>query len=353
MINQSNSNFEIDSELLAQIEIAAKAIKSGNLAIFPTETVYGLGANALNPEAVAKIYAAKGRPAANPVIVHISNLSQLESLTKEINDLERLLIKEFWPGPLTIIFTKSDLVPSIVAAGGETVAVRMPMHQVALKLIELAKTPIAAPSANISGKVSPTHHEHLEESLMQKVAAVIEAGKSGYGLESTVVRVVNNAVHILRPGSITKEQLVQRLKVEVFNPEDLVNKAGRDVKEQSQAIKSPGTNFKHYSPNTKLILLKSSEFIKEVHKYLRENIKITVIGSNEMLEKVKKLNLTKNINFINLGSQNNLEEIAANIYSSLIEVDKLKSDLALIHDFPKAEVGVAIMDRLERAAGIK
>ena len=191
-----------------EIKQASEAIKQGKLVLFPTETVYGIGADALNEEAVKKIYEAKGRASDNPLIAHISNLEMLKKLVKEVGRIEEKLIDAFWPGPLTIIFNKTDLVPYIITAGLETVAIRMPSNQIARKLIEYSKTPIAAPSANISGKPSGTLVEDILQELDGKVEYIIDGGKVDIGLESTVVRVIENKVHILRPGKITKEQII-------------------------------------------------------------------------------------------------------------------------------------------------
>ncbi len=197
-----------------EIKQASEAIKQGKLVLFPTETVYGIGADALNEEAVKKIYEAKGRASDNPLIAHISNLEMLKKLVKEVGRIEEKLIDAFWPGPLTIIFNKTDLVPYIITAGLETVAIRMPSNQIARKLIEYSKTPIAAPSANISGKPSGTLVEDILQELDGKVEYIIDGGKVDIGLESTVVRVIENKVHILRPGKITKEE-IEKLGIEV------------------------------------------------------------------------------------------------------------------------------------------
>lgn len=190
-----------------ELKAPAEAIREGKLVLFPTETVYGIGANALDEQAVKKIYIAKGRASDNPLIAHIANVEMLEELVEEIGEIEKKLIKNFWPGPLTIVFKKKNIVPDIITGGLDTVAIRMPSNEVAKKLIQYSKCPIAAPSANISGKPSGTIVEDIIEELDGKVEYVINGGKVDIGVESTVVRVVNGTVHILRPGRITPENI--------------------------------------------------------------------------------------------------------------------------------------------------
>lgn len=192
-----------------ELKAPAKAIKQGKLVLFPTETVYGIGANALNEEAVKKIYIAKGRASDNPLIAHVSNLNMLEELVLDVGTIEAKLIEAFWPGPLTIVFNKKPIVPDIITGGLNTVAIRMPSDGIAHKLIEYSKCPIAAPSANISGKPSGTQIEDIIDELDGKVEYVIDGGKVKIGVESTVIRVVDGTVHILRPGKITPEDIMK------------------------------------------------------------------------------------------------------------------------------------------------
>ncbi len=205
---KQNKNYE-------ELKAPAEAIREGKLVIFPTETVYGIGANAIDEEAVKNIYIAKGRASDNPLIAHISDIKMLDDLVLEVGEIERKLIKNFWPGPLTIVFNKKPIVPDIITGGLDTVAVRMPSNEIAHKLIEYSNCPIAAPSANISGKPSGTQIEDIIEELDGKVEYIIDNGKVDIGVESTVIRVVDNVVHILRPGKITPED-IEELGIPVY-----------------------------------------------------------------------------------------------------------------------------------------
>lgn len=205
---KQNKNYE-------ELKAPAEAIRVGKLVIFPTETVYGIGANAIDEEAVRNIYIAKGRASDNPLIAHISDIKMLDDLVLEVGEIERKLIKNFWPGPLTIVFNKKPIVPDIITGGLDTVAVRMPSNEIAHKLIEYSNCPIAAPSANISGKPSGTQIEDIIEELDGKVEYIIDNGKVDIGVESTVIRVVDNVVHILRPGKITPED-IEELGIPVY-----------------------------------------------------------------------------------------------------------------------------------------
>lgn len=205
---KQNKNYE-------KLKAPAEAIREGKLVIFPTETVYGIGANAIDEEAVKNIYIAKGRASDNPLIAHISDIKMLDDLVLEVGEIERKLIKNFWPGPLTIVFKKKPIVPDIITGGLDTVAVRMPSNEIAHKLIEYSNCPIAAPSANISGKPSGTQIEDIIEELDGKVEYIIDNGKVDIGVESTVIRVVDNVVHILRPGKITPED-IEELGISVY-----------------------------------------------------------------------------------------------------------------------------------------
>ena len=198
-----------------KIKPAAESIKQGKLVLFPTETVYGIGANALNVQAVKDIFIAKGRAQDNPLIVHIANIEMLKELVQNVGEIEEKLIKNFWPGPITIIFEKKPIIPDVITGGLNTVAIRMPSNEIAHKLIEYSNCPIAAPSANISGKPSGTQIEDIIEELDGKVEYIIDNGKVDIGVESTVIRVVDNVVHILRPGKITPED-IEELGIPVY-----------------------------------------------------------------------------------------------------------------------------------------
>lgn len=297
------------------LDQAAKIIKSGGLVVFPTETVYGLGANALDAQAVKKIFIAKGRPSDNPIIVHIATLEQLSELTDHISSLEQKLIDVFWPGPLTLIFQKKGNISVVISGGLPTIAIRMPSHPFARDLIHHAGVPIAAPSANISGRPSGTTGEHAFGDLEGKVDMIIDAGASDIGLESTVVRAENGRIVVLRPGAITKEML-EKISGEVSF-----------AKDKSALNASPGTKYQHYSPKARVEIFKSNAELREQLAILqKQNKKVGIL------------------------SERNLEKASKNLYRNLRDFDKEGVDVILCESFPEEGLGAAIMDRLRRAA---
>ena len=326
-----------DNQNYEKIKEPAQAIKQGNLVLFPTETVYGIGANALDEKAVKKIYEAKGRASDNPLIAHISNLEMLKKLVTEIGEREKKLIEKFWPGPLTIIFNKSNIVPNIITAGLETVAIRMPSNEIAKRLIEYSGVPIAAPSANISGKPSGTIVEDILEELDGKVEYIIDGGMVDIGLESTVIRVIDGKVHILRPGKITKED-IESLGIEVEIEKQILGKY-----EEGEKVLSPGIKYKHYAPNTKCILVYSNNNEKMVEKIneVSNEKNAVILCRTSNLEKYNAVN--------KLAMGNTLEEICNNIFTLLRKVDKYNAEIVLIEGVQKDGLGLAIMNRLLRA----
>ena len=326
-----------DNQNYEKIKEPAQAIKQGNLVLFPTETVYGIGANALDEKAVKKIYEAKGRASDNPLIAHISNLEMLKKLVTEIGEREKKLIEKFWPGPLTIIFNKSNIVPNIITAGLETVAIRMPSNEIAKRLIEYSGVPIAAPSANISGKPSGTVVEDILEELDGKVEYIIDGGMVDIGLESTVIRVIDGKVHILRPGKITKED-IESLGIEVEIEKQILGKY-----EEGEKVLSPGIKYKHYAPNTKCILVYSNNNEKMVEKIneVSNEKNAVILCRTSNLEKYNAVN--------KLAMGNTLEEICNNIFTLLRKVDKYNAEIVLIEGVQKDGLGLAIMNRLLRA----
>lgn len=256
-----------------ELKAPAEAIKQGKLVLFPTETVYGIGANALDEEAVKKIYIAKGRANDNPLIAHIANLEMLKKLVMEVGKVEEKLIEKFWPGPLTIVFKKKTVVPDVITGGLDTVAIRMPSDIIAHKLIEYSNCPIAAPSANISGKPSGTQVEDVIGELDGKVEYVIDGGKVDIGVESTVIRVIDGVVHILRPGKVTPED-IENLGIPVYIEKQILGEY-----KEGEKVMSPGIKYKHYAPNTKCVLVYSEENSKMVDKIneLAQNKKTVVI----------------------------------------------------------------------------
>ena len=318
-----------------EIEKASNLIKEGKLVLFPTETVYGIGADGLNEQAVKNIFIAKGRAQDNPLILHVSSFEMIKKIEKNINTVEKNLIFKFFPGPLTIILERTKIVPDVVTGGLDTVGVRMPSNIIAKTLIEKANTPIAAPSANISGKPSGTNIKDIFDELNNKVDCIIDGGNTDIGLESTVVRVIDNKVKILRPGKITKEQLEkQGFNVEIDN--NVFNK----IKE-NDIVLSPGMKYKHYAPNKKCLLIYSDDnkkFIEKVHELEKESNILVVCKNNN----------TKYFeNTIAMG--NTLEEISHNIFTILRQVDKTNASLVVIEGVNKEGLGLAIMNRLIRA----
>lgn len=343
MIKTLISNIDelnIDKE---EIKKHADLLAKGKTVIFPTETVYGLGANALDEEAVKKIYEAKGRPSDNPLIVHIYNENEINSLATDISEQAKKLIDEFWPGPLTMIFKKKDIVPQRTSGGLDTVAIRMPSHPIAREIIRQSGVPIAAPSANISGRPSPTKGEHVCEEMNGRVSGIIVGGDCDFGLESTVIDMTSEKPMILRPGSITKEQM-EVLIGEVLIDPSIEGKA--DIKK----AKAPGMKYTHYSPNGDVYIVSGDEenVINKINSLIEEqeanNLKCGVICKNKNIDKYKG-------QVIGLG--NNLEEVGSNLFNSLIEMDKKNIDVIYSEAFSNTGVGRAIMNRLMKSAGYK
>ncbi len=319
------------------IKIAAQIIKKGNLVLFPTETVYGIGADGLNNKAVDKIFIAKGRQSDNPLILHIANENMLQLIAKNINELERKLMNAFWPGPFTIVLPKQNIVPDNVTAGLNTVAVRMPSNKIIRDLIIASDTPIAAPSANLSGKPSGTCLEDIYEEFKDKVDYIIDGGKCKIGLESTVVKVENNQIIILRPGKITKEQL------EKIAPTTLAEQLNTPP-DPNDKVLSPGLKYKHYAPNTKCILVYSKnnkKMVNKIQEISNQYKNTTIICSN------KNIKQYKNSNILSYG--NTKQEIANNIFSILRKADHLNTDIIIIEGVNQHHIGLAIMNRLIRS----
>lgn len=323
-----------------ELKSAALCIKKGGLVLFPTETVYGIGASGLNENAVKKIYEAKGRKTDNPLILHISNMDMLDVIATDITDIEYKLMDAFWPGPFTIILKKKDIVPNIVTGGLDTVAVRMPSNKIANKLIEYSAVPIAAPSANISGKPSGTCIDDVYEELKDKMDIIIDGGRCEVGLESTVVKVDGEDVKILRPGKITKEQ-IEKITNNVLLDEHIFS----EVKE-GEKILSPGMKYKHYAPESKCVLIYSDsnkKMVDEIISRMKDYKNSVVICSKENAKDYT------NGTILTYGSKYNLEEISSNIFTILRKVDKLKPDIVFIEGVTQECLGLAIMNRLIRA----
>lgn len=326
------------------IEEAGKVIRNGGTVAFPTETVYGLGANALDDEAVRKIFIAKGRPQDNPLIIHVSTKEILE-LVKDVPEVAQKIIDKFWPGPLTVILEKKDIIPNVTSANLNTIGIRMPNSEIALKLIELAERPIAAPSANISGRPSPTEVERCVEDLNGRVDYIIGGESSDIGVESTIVDCTVNPPLVLRPGGITLEMLKE------INPEIELDKALKSKPNDDFKPKAPGMKYKHYAPNAHLKIIKGKnektiEIINEiVENYIEKGNDIAILTTNENLNKFN------NGKVISLGSENDLKEIAKNLFEALRKCDDLGVQYILCQGFEENGVGLAIMNRLNKAAG--
>ena len=338
--------FKVDPDNIDNtiIDKAADIIKSGGLVAFPTETVYGLGGDGLNPEASMKIYAAKGRPSDNPLILHISDISQLSTLVSEIPENAKRLASEFWPGPLTMILKKSNIVPKETSGGLDTVAIRFPENRVAQALITSSGTPIAAPSANTSGRPSPTRASHVEFDLSGKIDMIIDGGACEFGLESTIVDLSGEVPCLLRPGSITLEMLR-----DVLGRVD-VDKAVIAKLDAGELPKAPGMKYTHYSPSADVVIVRGDRD-KMVHKInelitqVNSSLKIGVIATEENKDKYK------NCEVLVIGSIKDPQTIAANLFKMLRKCDYHKIDKVFAEGLCEDELGLAIMNRLKKAAG--
>ncbi len=326
-----------------ELKIVCNLIKNGEVVIFPTETVYGIGANALDQVAVSKIFLAKGRPQDNPLIVHIANKAQLDEITLSRTPVEQKLIDSFMPGPFTLILPKSDVIPDIVSGGLDTVGVRMPDNIIAKAIISHSGVPIAAPSANVSGKPSGTQVEDIRKELEGKVSCIVDGGPTKIGLESTVVKVVDEVPIILRPGKITPED-IEKVVGTCQIDDSVFEKLQDDVKPQS-----PGMKYKHYAPITKCKLFYGTDeldILFEINKQIRiANGRAVVIGFDEHQNKVKGIDPD---NFIVVSKKNEIEDYAHNIFAALRKADNMNADIILIEGVEKVGLGIAIMNRLLR-----
>ncbi|WP_276887398.1 L-threonylcarbamoyladenylate synthase [Anaerococcus lactolyticus] len=320
------------------IKKAANFIKSGQLVAFPTETVYGLGADGINDEACRKIFKAKGRPSDNPLILHISHISMLDNLVEEITDKHRKLF-ELWPGPMTLIFKKSKSIPDAVTAGGDTVAIRFPSDQIARALITEADTPIAAPSANISGRPSPTKARDVYQDMDGIIPVIIDGGESNIGIESTVIDLSGDEPIILRPGFYTYEFLKDILS-DMRLDDSLVD--------SSKIPKSPGQKYKHYAPKAKLRVFIGEDvpthLLSEAEKYKSDGKKVGILAFEEDKEKFNSYP------YISLGSRKDLSTMSHVLFSSLREMDRLGVDLILAEGVKEKHLGKSIMNRMKKAA---
>lgn len=332
---------QMDDEVLAK---AGEILKCGGLVAFPTETVYGLGANALNEDAAMKTYAAKGRPSDNPLIVHIADVEDLPIVARNISDKAMQIIERFWPGPLTLIFEKQYIVPFGTTGGLHTVAVRMPTDEIARAVIRAGGGYISAPSANTSGRPSPTSAQHVADDFDGKIDMIIDGGNVDIGLESTIVDMTVEPPMILRPGAITKEML-----------EEVVGEVSVDVtllaEDSGEAPKAPGMKYRHYAPKAELIIVEgeTDDVIKAIrqiaYEQTRLGLKVGVIATSET-EEFYSNGIVKNI-----GTRNNENSIAKNLYRVLREFDEEDVSYIYSESFSGEGIGDAIMNRLNKAAG--
>lgn len=339
-----------------QLDYAAQVLRSGGLVAFPTETVYGLGANALDDKAVEGIYRAKGRPADNPLIIHITNTDSVKELADSIPFVAPVLMETFWPGPLTLVMPRSKNVPDIITAGLDTVAIRMPSHPIAAALINKAGVPVAAPSANSSGRPSPTLAKHVIEDLSGKVDVIIDGGISKVGVESTVLDITVTPPMILRPGGVTLEQLRSVLGAVSWDHASVGTHSGAPSAASHSTPKSPGMKYKHYSPKAALLLLQgnpervASEISRRAALYHREGTSIGILNTDETASMYEP-SLYAFCKILSLGSRENPESLASNLFRCLREFDE-KSVEMIMAETPDANgIGQAVMNRLLKAAG--
>ncbi|MEN2465343.1 L-threonylcarbamoyladenylate synthase [Ornithinibacillus sp. JPR2-1] len=337
MIDTKRWNLVNGNNKEEMIKEAAKLLKAGSTVAFPTETVYGLGADATNEKAVANIFQAKGRPQDNPLIAHVATKEQLLLLVKDVPDYVNRLIDNFSPGPITYVLPSNGTCADNVTAGLETVGVRIPSHPVSIALLKECNIPIAAPSANISGKPSPTAADHVWEDLYGKIAGVVDGGPTGVGVESTVIDCTQDIPIILRPGGISKEELEEVVDKVLVDPAML-------NKEEGHVPKAPGMKYQHYAPEVPLWLIEGgSDRVQQVYdELIAEGKRVGILASSVTL---KSLHVDQKIS---LGET--LEDVAANLYDGLRKFRQEDVDIILCDTYPEYGIGQAIMNRLRKAA---
>lgn len=331
---------------LEKIRTAASFIRKGGLVAFPTETVYGLGADALNARAVLPLFKAKRRPLDNPPIVHVCCLEEVYRLAKEVSGTAQSLMERFWPGPLTLIFERSEIVPSVTVAGLDTIAIRMPRHNVALALIKESRCPISAPSANLAGKPSPTSARHVLDDLDGRIDAVLDAGPTLVGVESTVLDITVDPPQVLRPGGTPYESLREVLGRVELDPAVTAEKAVLLEK-----VRSPGLKHRHYAPDADVVVVEGDlpAVVTKANEltefYKRKGSKVGVLCTDDTAEHYRA-DVVKS-----LGSRNDLASVARNLFRLLREFDLEKVDVIVAEGVPAEGLGLAVMNRLRKAAG--
>ena len=344
------------------IEEAARVLKAGGLVAFPTETVYGLGGNGLSRDAARKIYAAKGRPSDNPLILHVSKIEEVNPLVESIPEKAKLLMESFWPGPLTVILKKSEIVPRESTGGLDTVALRCPDNALSLALIEKAGFPIAGPSANLSGSPSPTEASHVYHDLAGRIEGILDDGAVGIGVESTILDMSGDVPTLLRPGAITLEDLTEVLGEKPEVDPTLVGKKMED----GFIPKAPGMKYRHYAPKAEMILFcvveeKGSEdkISKRIAEYLEEEglkfleEQIAILCAEESKHLYKDLVKKKDISLKILGRRNEPLSMTHNLFRILRECDEEGIGLILSEGYSEEGIGFALMNRMKKAAGQK
>lgn len=333
---------------LEQLDKAAQTLREGGLVAFPTETVYGLGANALDDEAVLGIFQAKGRPQDNPLIVHIAEVEQLSSIVEVIPPSAEVLMQRFWPGPLSLIFKKSEQIPLRTSGGLDTVAVRMPDHAVALALLSHAKVPVAAPSANISGRPSPTTASHVLADLAGKIDCIIDGGATGIGVESTVLDLTSTPPMVLRPGGITLEELRGILGRVEMDP-SLIKQDG-----SVRVARAPGMKYRHYAPKANVYLVLHRYAVEQrvsslANRLVEEGKRVAIMAPAESIAAYTNGRIHLEV----MGQAEKPATVAANLYSLLRKMDSCGIDDIVVQGIEEKGLGFAVMNRLRKAAGGK
>lgn len=337
---------KVDSSYIDEkiMEEAAEIIRSGGLVAFPTETVYGLGADALNARASERIYEAKGRPSDNPLIVHVAEFKALEQIAEDVPPEARMLSDAFWPGPLTMIVRKNERVPRETTGGMDTVAVRMPSHPVALELIRRSGGYIAAPSANTSGRPSPTLAEHVAEDMNGRIPMILDGGPVGIGIESTIIDLTEDIPMVLRPGYITPDMLREVIGEVRMDP-------GIIAADSDRKPKAPGMKYKHYAPRADMILIDGDEerVVEKINALAREaeasGKKTGIIATDETKDRYDRGEV------VSIGARQDEDAIARHLYRILRQFDEMEVDVIYSESFATPRIGQAIMNRLLKAAG--
>lgn len=335
-----------DSLTEEQLMEAAALLRAGELVAFPTETVYGLGGNALDPGASAKIYAAKGRPSDNPLIVHIADTAALPVLARDIPESAMLLAKRFWPGPMTLILKKQDIVPKETTGGLDTVAIRMPSDPIAAMLIRVSGLHIAAPSANASGRPSTTKAQHVYEDLNGRIPMILDGGSSAIGLESTIIDLTGEKPMILRPGYISIEDVKEILPDVLYDPAVLKRERNDTI-----VAKAPGMKYRHYAPKGELTIFEGalSDVVEAVRAHALEKVnqgyRVAILASEETKDSYEGYNV------YSVGDREDEAGIAARLFDTLREFDRMGADYIFGECFNTEGVGQAVMNRLVKAAG--